>query len=101
MTIKSTIGALVLLTVAACSSTPQKQAPVASTDIDKAVAEAPAVVENKAGRARCKRIKPIGSHMSKLVCQTAAQAAAETRATQDELRRTESNAPRVLVSPGG
>ena len=99
--IRSILGALVIFTVAACSSNPQKPEPVAAADIDKTVAEAPAVAEKTAAKPRCKRVKPIGSHRTTLVCQTAEQAAAETRGTQDEMQRTQSTAPRVTVAPGG
>lgn len=101
MNIRFTAGAMVILALVACASNPQKQQPVATLEHDEAMAEAPAVVGNSTARPRCKRVKPIGSHRSKLICQTAAQAAAETRANQDELHRSRATTSRVTVSPGG
>ena len=87
MTIRSSASALVMLTLAACSSNPQRSAPVASSEVDKAVAAAPAIVENQAPKQQCKRVKPIGSHRTQLVCQTAEQSAEDARRTQDMARR--------------
>jgi hypothetical protein len=105
MKFKSIAAVSVVLALAACSSNPQKPAPTAAAESDKAVAEvaakSPAVAESSASKPRCKRVKKVGSHRTTLVCQTAEQAAAETRRTQDELRTNEATKVRVGVSPGG
>ncbi|MEM9300748.1 MAG: hypothetical protein AAGE01_01475 [Pseudomonadota bacterium] len=86
-----------VLAVAGCASNSQQIA-----DEDVAVSEG-TVAKAERGSSDdlvCKRYKPIGSNMTKKVCQTRAEAEAQARRTQDGMNRNTGRAG-GCISCGG
>lgn len=84
------------LAMAGCAST-SSQVTDAGTAVDgNTVAKA----EKKDDGLVCKRYKPIGSNMTKKVCQTREQAEAESRLTQDRVNRGQGRGG-ACISCGG
>lgn len=85
-----------LVALAGCAST--STTPVAEATVDgEQIARADTDPEKKM---RCRRYKPTGSHRTQLVCESDAQADAESRHTQDGLRRKQIR-DNACISCGG